>query len=269
MARPMLTDGPWSTEFFARTKLHFLFKTVGITAFTMAFFVVYFHLLRHPASAPTLMPITAIDRWIPFEPLALFPYVSLWLYVGIAPGHTASYRELFVYGLWSFALCATGLWLFYLWPTAVPAPPPETAEAFGFALMQGVDASGNACPSMHVATAIFGAICLDNLLWRIRAPRSIRLGNLAWFCAIVWSTLATRQHVLLDAVAGALLGVAFALPSLRWRPGEARIRADARGATAIIPSHPRGEAARAVQGQDRRASRPHPPSNDIKRALEK
>jgi membrane-associated phospholipid phosphatase len=41
--------------------------------------------------------------------------------------------------------------------------------------------------------------------------------NVAWFAAIAWSTLAVKQHVVLDVVAGALLGLAFALPSLRWR----------------------------------------------------
>lgn len=262
----MLTTGPWSTELFARTQRHFWFKTVGITAVTWAFFIAYFYVLRNPSQPAVLMPFTAVDRWIPFEPLALYPYLSLWLYVGLAPGHTASYRELFAYGLWIFAMCVTGLTLFYLWPTAVPPRAPEISEAFGFALMQGVDAPGNACPSMHVAAAIFSAICLDNTLWRIRSPRWVRLSNLAWAVAIVWSTLATRQHVVLDAVAGALLGVAFAVPALRCRPAAWRMRADAWGATAIILAHPGEEAAPAVQGQDRRADTASTAANDIKRA---
>jgi membrane-associated phospholipid phosphatase len=262
----MLTDGPWSTELFARTRLYFLFKAVGITAFTWAFFIAYFYVLRNPAQTPVLMPFSALDAWIPFEPLALYPYLSLWLYVGLAPGHTASYRELFAYGAWVFAMCVTGLTLFYLWPTAVPPRAPEISEAFGFALMQGVDAPGNACPSMHVAAATFSAICLDNTLWRIRSPGWVRLINLGWAVAIVWSTLATRQHVLLDAVAGALLGAAFAVPALRCRPAAWRLRADAKGATAIIPAHPGEEAASAVQGQDRRGDTASPAANDIKRA---
>ena len=84
---------------------------------------------------------------------------------------------------------------------------------------QGVDAAGNACPSMHVAVAIFTAIWVEHILRGAGAPAWLRLVNGLWFAAIVYSTLAVKQHVVLDAVAGAVLGIAFAIPSLRWRPG--------------------------------------------------
>ena len=41
------------------------------------------------------------------------------------------------------------------------------------------------------------------------------LWNVVLALAIVWSTLATRQHVLLDVIAGFLLGLLFAFGSLR------------------------------------------------------
>ena len=88
----------------------------------------------------------------------------------------------------------------------------------GFAMLQGVDKSGNACPSMHVAIAIFTAIRTEQVLREVAAPGWLRAINIGWFLAIAFSTLAIRQHVALDALAGAALGVAFALPSLRWRP---------------------------------------------------
>jgi membrane-associated phospholipid phosphatase len=34
----------------------------------------------------------------------------------------------------------------------------------------------------------------------------------------VWSTVAIRQHVVLDVAAGAALGVLFGLASARWMP---------------------------------------------------
>lgn len=209
----------WAGALLARARLHFLLKTVGITAFVWLFFIGYFWVLRNPGYETTLMPLTALDRLVPFEPLALFPYLTLWFYVGLAPGLTRSFRHLVVYGLWATALCVTGLTIFYFWPTAVPPPPPEAAGYPGFALLQGVDAPGNACPSMHVAVAIFSALGLEHLLRGVGAPRWLRLVNAAWFLAIAWSTLATKQHVALDAAAGALLGSTFALFSLRWRPG--------------------------------------------------
>ena len=85
-------------------------------------------------------------------------------------------------------------------------------------MLQGVDASGNACPSMHVAVAIFSALWVERMLRGAGAPRALRWLNAAWFAAIAYSTLAIKQHVVLDVVAGAALGIAFVWPSLRWHP---------------------------------------------------
>jgi membrane-associated phospholipid phosphatase len=230
-------NSPWVAELRLRMRRYFLLKSIGITAFTWLFFIAYFHILRHPAYPVTLMPLTALDHWIGFQPLALFPYVSLWLYVGFAPALQLTFRELLVYGLWISALCATGLTVFHFWPTAVPPRLMDVSGFPGFTLLQGVDAPGNACPSMHVAVAIFSAICLHDLLEHIRAPATLRLLNIAWFVAIAYSTMAIKQHVALDAAAGALLGTVFALTSLRWRPGRGQSPAVGQSPADIIQQH--------------------------------
>ncbi|MDM0018311.1 phosphatase PAP2 family protein [Variovorax saccharolyticus] len=208
----------WKVEIWLRIRRHFALKVVGTTAFTWLFFIGYFHLLRQPAGPVAVMPLTALDRLIPFQPQALVAYFSLWLYVGFAPGLQLTFRELLVYGLWVGGLCLTGLAFFFLWPTQIPPMAVPPTDFPGFAILQGVDAAGNACPSMHVAIAIFTALWIEHILRHAGAPILLRLANALWFAAIAWSTLAIKQHVVLDVVAGALLGVAFALPSLRWRP---------------------------------------------------
>jgi membrane-associated phospholipid phosphatase len=162
--------------------------------------------------------MTALDRLIPFQPQTLAAYVSLWLYVGVAPGLLLTLREIIAYGLWIAALCLVGLACFYAWPTMVPALALDVSGHAVFAMLQSVDAAGNACPSLHVGTAMFTAIWVHQLLCQVQAPRVLRVLNGVWFAAIAYSTLATKQHVVLDALAGALLGIAFALPSWRWRP---------------------------------------------------
>ncbi|MBC7955175.1 MAG: phosphatase PAP2 family protein [Cytophagales bacterium] len=208
----------WKADIALRVRRYWPLKALGITGFTWLFFIGYFYVLRTPAYLPTMMPLTALDRLIPFQPAALFPYLTLWLYVGFAPGLQLSFRALLVYGLWMSALCVTGLTLFYFWPTTVPPRLMDVAGSPGFALLNGVDATGNACPSMHVAVAMFSAICLEDVLRRARVPPAWRLVNAAWFLAIAYSTLAIKQHVVLDVVAGASLGAVFAWLSLRWRP---------------------------------------------------
>jgi membrane-associated phospholipid phosphatase len=110
----------------------------------------------------------------------------------------------------------------YRWPTAVPPLPIGVSDLAGFQTLRGMDASGNACPSLHVAFAVLSFAWIDSIVKRARAPVLLRAANLLWFLAIVWSMVAIRQHVVLDVAAGTLVGAVFAVLSLRcyrdpWR----------------------------------------------------
>lgn len=85
------------------------------------------------------------------------------------------------------------------------------------AFLKNIDAGGNACPSLHVATAAFSAVWLHHLLRRLGGPPWILVFNWAWCIAIIYSTLATRQHVALDALGGLILGLLTGWLSLRFR----------------------------------------------------
>lgn len=221
IAAAPITSG-WQ-RVWRRLSAQFALKAVGIPAFMALFFAGYFHLLRQPVRAPVEMPLTWIDRAVAFEPLALWPYVSLWVYVVIPPSLMPDARTLVRYGWWIGALCAAGLACFYLWPTTVP-PRALPADGAGFELLRGVDAAGNACPSMHVAAATFSALWIDRLVRGLGLPPVLRAINAAWFALIAWSTLATGQHVWWDVVAGAALALAVAPLALRFdagaRPGD-------------------------------------------------
>lgn len=217
--------GSWRTELSLRLRDRFWLKTFGISGFIWLFFVGYFHVLRNPGGPVTLMPTTVVDAWIPFQPEALAVYVSLWVYVGLGPGLLLGLRALIVYGLWAAALCGTGLACFYFWPTTVQPYAIDLQLHPAFAVLKGVDGPGNACPSLHVATAAFTAMWIRHQLRHIGAPVALRALNLAWFAAIAYSTLAVKQHVLLDLIAGLALGLAFGALSLRLRAAEVRPRA--------------------------------------------
>lgn len=189
---------------------------------TWVFFVGYFFVQRHPAYAPLLMPRTRLDLLIPYQPGLLVAYVSLWVYVGVGPGLQRTLREFAVYGLWLSALCAAGLVIFYFVPTQVPPLLLSATRFPGFDMLHRVDEASNACPSMHVAVALFTAARVDGALRQMRVPLPVRTLNITWFLVIAYSTLAIKQHVVLDVLAGAILGLAFAVMSLRWRPGSNR-----------------------------------------------
>ena len=208
----------WRAELACRARHLWPLKVVGTALFIWIFFVGYFHVLRHPVHPVTLMPLTRVDAAIPDLPIAIIPYLSLWFYVGIAPGLQRSFAALIAYGCWAALLCCSGLAIFHLWPTRIPSAVFDAGGVPGFTLLHGIDAPGNACPSLHVAIAMFTAIRIAALLRRCRAPAVLQWSNGAWFAAIAYSTVAIRQHVVVDVVAGAALGIVVAMASLWLRP---------------------------------------------------
>ncbi len=210
-------ETPWFRQAAAAIPKHLILKGFGITIFISVFFLAYFHVLRHPAYPPTVMPVIWLDRLISFEPLALPVYLSLWFYVSLLPTLFATRSELYRYGLTMASMCVFGLSIFYFWPTTIPAPEIDWARYPDMDFLKNIDASGNAFPSLHAATALFSGVWMHQLLRRFRGPLWIRLFNWTWCIGIIYSTVAIRQHVVIDAVAGIVLGGLAAWLSLRYR----------------------------------------------------
>jgi len=208
---PLIFAHPWRTQLRQRIGIFWPVKALGVPGWIAAFFWGYFWVLRNPLAELTIMPLTALDRLVAFWPEALVLYASLWVYVSLAPALLKSFRELISYGVATLAMSLIGLGIFLFWPTAVPAFDVDVAQNPLFSVLQRIDLNGNACPSLHVSFAIFSGIWLDSILREIRAPGLARLLNWLWCAGIVYSTLATRQHVALDVYAGTVLGVVFAL----------------------------------------------------------
>ena len=209
-------DVGWLHQAGARVRTWWLAKMLGTTLCMTAFFVVYFQLLRHTLYPPVIVPLTVIDRLIGFRSEALPLYFSLWFYVSLAPALLIDRRELVSYGLAAVGLSVIGLGIFLFWPTAVPRSEVDWSQHPAFAFLKSVDASGNACPSLHVAFAVFTAVWFERLLRQMGAGCLVRGLNWLWCLGILYSTVAIRQHVSLDVLAGAVLGAAVAGAHLHW-----------------------------------------------------
>ena len=207
----------WLRRAAEAARRHMLLKSIGTPLFIAVFFVAYFYLLKRPAYQPTVMPITWLDRLIPFQPATLPLYFSLWVYVSMPPALLATRRELSRFALAMAATCIAGLIVFYFWPTVVPPAGIDWTQYPEVRFLKELDASGNAFPSLHVATAVFSGIWLHHLLRGFGAPLGILIFNTIWCVGIVYSTLATRQHVAVDVISGLLLGTLTAFTSLRYR----------------------------------------------------
>jgi membrane-associated phospholipid phosphatase len=156
-----------------------------------------------------------VDGWIVFTPLALIPYLSLWVYCALPVILMPTRKRLLNYGFWIGAMCLLALAIFYWVPNAVPPANIDWAQYPGMAFLKGVDAAGNACPSLHVATAVYSSLWLYWLMEALGLRWRAQGIQLLWAIAIVYSTMATKQHVFWDVLGGTALGVVFAMCA-RW-----------------------------------------------------
>lgn len=200
----------WHRGLLPRAAALFWFKTGSACLIAVAFFSAYFALLDHPLFPVTPMPATALDRLIGFQPAALPLYVSLWLYISLPPGLLDTRRDLLRYYAGVAGLAITGLAIFLCWPTASPRPDIDWARYPMFGPLLAVDRAGNAMPSLHAAFAVFTAIWFDRLLRHPHDSGVVRAVNGLWCLGILYSTMATRQHVAVDVYAGIALGIAAA-----------------------------------------------------------
>ncbi len=198
-----------------RLVLFWPLKAVGMSGFMTLFFWAYFEILNHPRTPPWVMPLTGPDHWVGLVPWAYPVYLSLWLYVYLAPSAMGNLRALVWYGVWVGAMCLFCLGIFWWFPTQTPVQTIDWTLHPGLSMIKGVDAAGNAFPSLHVASAVFSACWLQRVITQLRGARWLVLLSYAHCLAIMWSTLATLQHVALDVLGGTVVGLVFAALSLR------------------------------------------------------
>lgn len=149
--------------------------------------------------------ISALDIMIPFESIFVVPYLYWFLYVIIGLFYLALFDGKKFYGLLSSIV--TGMLvcfvIFYFFPTTVERPDVIGGGIFNY-LMRVVYASDNpynCFPSIHVLNATLVTLFLMSKeksfgfnLWALLSGVLINL-----------STLFTKQHVVLDALAGTTL----------------------------------------------------------------
>ncbi len=94
--------------------------------------------------------------------------------------------------------------VFIFWPTWCPRPPAAGVNAL-YQMLIGIDNPFHAFPSLHAAFAIFSALCADRVLREMRANGLWRTGIWVWAVLILFATLATKQHMTADILAGSIL----------------------------------------------------------------
>lgn len=211
------TDGvSFSKNLIMRIWTHWCLKAIGTMLFTGVFFKIYFYLLKNSFFTITLVPLSVVDHNIHFQPSFLYVYLSLWVYVSLVPAIMNTKKELLYYGTYIGILCLVGISFYLFFPTIIPPSGINLGLYPEFAFLKTVDTAGNAFPSMHAATAFFSLFWLNRQLQQMNAPKYLIILNFTWCFAIIYSTMAIKQHLFLDVLGGILLGGIFSLLTLKY-----------------------------------------------------
>jgi len=199
-------------EIILRMKSNLVLKLGLGFGLCLMFAVLYLLPQHYPVFLATVMPLLWFDRKIPFMPDSVYLYESLYLIMPVAPWLMTTKAELRRYSKGIIWMTFIGFCFFFFTPTFV-LRPTDVQDANGlYRLLIQLDNPLNAFPSLHVAFALFHGACCHVIF--STSPKSRLLQGFFWLWAvgIMVSTLLTKQHVFVDALGGAVLGLgSFAL----------------------------------------------------------
>ena len=150
-----------------------------------------------------VLPETALDRLIPFNPAGIWLYLSFFLLVPYAYFTVDAARLRWLRRAMQLCALVCGL-VFLLWPTTLHYPTPAGVGLGGAALrlLLVVDSSQNCLPSLHAALTL---LCAWALLDGRKPLRSWLM--LLWAVGICFAIIQLRRHTSLDLAAGLAAGI--------------------------------------------------------------
>lgn len=172
---------------------------VVLVAVPSAFFYMWAN--HYPIFEPRELPLTWVDKKMPFLPWTVWTYISEYLFflVCIFVCKKPLNMNRFLYAF--IALQGLSVLIFFVFPTTFPRgdfPLPEgnslTLKTFVF--LRSIDAPTNCFPSLHV-----GSCYLMSFLF-LHEKKSQFLMFFLWATVVAISTLTTKQHYLADVVSG-------------------------------------------------------------------
>ncbi|MGE0311997.1 MAG: phosphatase PAP2 family protein [Lautropia sp.] len=171
---------------------------------------------------PIELPMTALDRAIPFWPASAWTYAAVYLLLPWTFFGIASFTRLVALAKALVFTQAVAALAFTIVPIAYPRGdfpiPPDTRplDRAVAQFLRDIDLPVNCLPSLHVTTVLLCLAAFDEGRLRRQRPLAIALA-----LATVASTLSFKQHYVVDLVAGAALGAGAWALFLRRAPAAA------------------------------------------------
>jgi membrane-associated phospholipid phosphatase len=167
----------------------------------------------HTRYAPEL----ELDRAFPLIPAWAFVYGALYLFLILLPIFVVRQTEQIRRTVFAYLLVwITSYVVFFVgYPTVAPRPDKVIGEGFavwGLRALYSSDPPYNCFPSLHVAHSFVSALTC------YRVHRGLGIVATIAAALVALSTLFTRQHYVLDVIAGVLLAVVAYIIFLRNYP---------------------------------------------------
>jgi len=164
------------------------------------------------------VPELALDRVVPLQPTWALVYGSLYLFLILLPVFVVRQEEHIHRTVLAYLMVwITAYVCFLVYPTVAPRPARVIGEGFvvwGLRFLYSADPPYNCFPSVHVAHSFVSALTC----YRVHR----RVGIAGTLCALFvgLSTLYTKQHYVLDVIAGLFLACVAYVLFLRNYPRE-------------------------------------------------
>ena len=208
----MTNEGPPDrVNLLARITSHWRMKLRMAAGLTVAFCVPYFLLMHFPVRPIQPVPTIWLDDAIAFDPRWIWVYQSIYLLINPLPWLATAVVQLRQFATGFLLLCGVSFVVFLIYPTHCPRPQiVNPTGMYWFLLLY--DRPNNAFPSLHAGLLVYTLLFVwrlmrDDVRLRRSAVFSIVYAALCiWGLAILYATVATKEHYAIDILVGAGLG---------------------------------------------------------------
>jgi membrane-associated phospholipid phosphatase len=211
----VVVQGVWGVRIFAFVLatlpglVAYLAWRTALASAVISLLPVYFAIADLVRDRPLHAPYTALDRVMTLQPAWMLVYGSMYVFV-LLPLLVVREPALFRQALKAYITVLVLAYVGFLaYPTISPRPAEVVAAGFGawcLRLNYALDLRYNCFPSLHVAHSFVSALSA------YRVHRGVGIAAVAWAALVGVSTVFTKQHYVVDAIAGALMGfLAYAL----------------------------------------------------------
>jgi membrane-associated phospholipid phosphatase len=188
----------------------------------------YFVIGTLTAAQPHYQPFVGLDHAMPLWPEWILVYASLYVSAFILPLIVVRGRSLFQQTLKAYLFVMMVSYAgFVLYPTIAPRNDDVYVHDFAswtLQLFYDIDQPFGCFPSLHVAYSFVATLAC------FRTNRAVGIAAGVWSTLIAVSTVYTKQHFVVDAIAGTAIGLASYPLFLRERPGQTILAVDRDGA---------------------------------------